>query len=302
MNFKSGLLFIAISAASYGAKAQVSTTTDLAVEFIPHWQKGETHSISVNNYRSDYTQKLNPNDTLVCNLTYKVLELNRVGYKVEWQYNYVNASKPNPEAQVFTLLLNTPLVLQYSGRGQIVNLVNAEAIKALLNKGVEDLLKANKEGTPLHEAYLGYQSVLKTQEDFENWVLKSIKTYNSPFNGVYHADVEERSGTKYPHRALSSPVSAELISLVSNNDSGNMTCTLDLTHVIDATPLTVANLSPKALSETNTDSTSPSWQLAEKTTYVLNYGTGIVQSVHIEKTAIIGNINEVESTDIFLTR
>lgn len=302
MNFKSGLFLIAISAASYGAKAQVSTTTDLAIEFIPHWTKGETHSISVNTYHSDYNQKLNPNDTLVYKLTYKVLELNRVGYKVEWQYNYVSSSKPNPEAQVLTLLLNTPLVLQYSGRGQIVSLVNAEGVKTILNNGIGDLLKANKEGTPLHVAYLSYQTILKTQEGFENWLLKTIKTYNSPFNGVYHADVEERSSTKYAHRALSSPVSAEIVSLVSNNDSGNMTCTLDLTHVIDATSLTVADLSPQALSKTNTDSTSPSWQLGEKATYVLNYGTGIVQSVHIEKTAIIGNINEAESTDIYLTR
>jgi len=300
MTLKSLGLFLTVFIFNITSYGQTKNSVDVT----PHWKNNETHSVKIKSTTTDKNEQVQ-NYLSTFDAKFVVKEATDSGYKVEWIYTNSKLADNEPvlENQIVGKLINTKLLIKLSDVGQFVELINANEIKGIANKAIDELIAKSATNPTMNEQYKFAKQLITTKQGLEIAILKQIKFYNLLFGYNYKLDFTQTNKIKYPNPLGGQPFDAvEKINL-TKIDNKNSVCTIEANRVIDVNVLKISlvdyikkatNSDPQAIDELN----KANLEMSEHTMHQIDFSKGIIEKSFFKRTMNLGFKNRTTLLEI----
>ena len=305
MTLKSFGLFVSafiLTIVSYGQ-------TENSVDVIPHWKNNETHTVKIKSTTTDNNNGNAQNYLSTFDAKFIVKAATDTGYKVEWIYTNIKLADNDPvlENHIIGKLTNTKLLIKLSDVGQFVELINADEVKVVANKAVDELIASSATNPTMNAQYKAAKQLIASKQGLEIAILKQIKIYNFSFGFNYKLNFVQTNNIKLPNPLGGQPFDAIEKVQLTKLDNKNSICTIETNRIIDGKILKTSvidyvkratNSNPQAIDEMN----KASLEMAESTMQQIDFSKGLIQKSFFKRVMNLGFQNrtillEIETVD-----
>ncbi len=291
-----------LTIASYGQNEN-------SVDVTPHWKNNETHSVKIKSTTTDNNNGKAQNYLSTFDAKFIVKEASDSGYKVEWTYTNTKLADNEPvlENQIVAKLTNTKLLIKLSDVGRFVELINADEVKVVANKAVDELIANSATNPTMNAQYKAAKQLIATKQGLEIAILKQIKFYNFSFGFNYKLNFVQTNNIKFPNPLGGQPFDAVEKVQLTKLDNKNSVCTIETNKIIDGKVLKASvieyvkkatNSNPQAMDEMN----KASLEMTESTMQQIDFSKGLLQKSFFKRVMNLGFQNrttllEIETAD-----
>ncbi len=283
--------------------------TESSVNVTPHWKNNETHSVIIKSTTTDINKGKVVNYLSTFDAKFIVKEVSDSGYKVEWTYTNFKLADNEPvlENQIVGKLINIKLLIKLSDVGRFVELINADEVKVIANKAVDELIAGSASNPTMNAQYKSAKQLIASKQGLEIAILKQIKFYNFSFGFNYKLNLIKTNNIKFPNPFGGQSFDAVEKVQLTQLDTKKTVCTIETNKIIDANVLKesvisyvtkATNSNPQAIEEMN----KANLEIAEKTMQQIDFSKGIIQKSFYKRTMNLGFQNrstllEIETLD-----
>lgn len=280
-----------------------------SVDVTPHWKNNETHSVKIKSTTTDNNNGKAQNYLSTFDAKFVVKEASDSGYKVEWTYTNTKLADNEPvlENQIVAKLTNTKLLIKLSDVGQFVELINADEVKVIANKAVDELIASSGTNPTMNAQYKAAKQLIASKQGLEVAILKQIKFYNFSFGFNYKLNFVQTNNIKFPNPLGGQPFDAIEKVQLTKLDNKNSICTIETNKIIDGKVLKTSvidyvkratNSNPQAIDEMN----KVSLEMTESTMQQIDFSKGLIQKSFFKRVMNLGFQNrttllEIETVD-----
>lgn len=305
MTLKSLGLFVTASILTISSYGQNENSVDVT----PHWKNNETHSVKIKSTTTDNNNGKVQNYLSTFDAKFTVKEASDSGYKLEWIYTNSKLADNEPvlENQIVGKLANTKLLIKLSDVGQFVELINADEVKVIANKAVDELIANSTTNPTMNAQYKSAKQLIASKRGLEIAILKQIKFYNFSFGFNYKLNFVQTNNMKFPNPLGGQPFDAIERVQLTKLDNKNSLCTIETNKIIDGKGLKnsvidyvkkATNSNPQAIDEMN----KANLEIAESTMQQIDFSKGIIQKSFFKRILNLGFQNrttllEIETAD-----
>ena len=301
MTFKSPVLLLLAIIVASTSFAQTQNSVDL----VPSWNKNEVHKIKFTSTTTDNNNGKSQNYISTFDAGFVVKEVSDDGYLVEWTFSNAVLAENEPvlENQITGKMLNTKLLIRLSDVGRFVELVNAEQVKEVANKAVDELIKNSTANPAMNAQYQTAKQLISSKQGLEIAILKPIKFYTFSFGFNYKLNFVQTNNIKFPNPFGGAPFDAVEKVQLTKLDSRDSVCIIETSKVMESDLLKASvidyikkatNSNPQALNEMN----NAILEMTEMTMQQIDYSKGLVQKGFFKRTANLGFQNRVSLLEI----
>ena len=291
-----------LTIASYGQ-------TENSVDVTPHWKNNDTHSVKIKSTTTDNNNGNAQNYLSTFDAKFIVKAASDTGYKVEWMYTNIKLADNDPvlENQIVGKLTNTKLLIKLSDVGRFVELINADEVKVIANKAVDELIASSATNPTMNAQYKAAKQLIASKQGLEVAILKQIKFYNFSFGFNYKLNFVQTNNIKFPNPLGGQPFDAIEKVQLTKLDNKNSICTIETNKIIDGKVLKTSvidyvkkatNSNPQAIDEMN----KASLEMTESTMQQIDFSKGLIQKSFFKRVMNLGfqyrtTLMEIETVD-----
>jgi hypothetical protein len=217
------------------AFAQSQLSTDTSVKVLPHWKKGETHSVLIKSSTDDLSNGKTNKYLTTFNAKFSVAEKDTSGYIIEWTYTKATLA-PNEvtlENNILANLLDTKFLIKLSLTGRFKELINSDDVKVATDKVIDKLIAGSESNPTMNVQFKAAKQMISTKQGLEVALLKQIKFYNFSFGFNYKTDYPQTNKLKFPNPLGGQPFDAiEKVSLTKLDNSKSI-CVIETSKNVD---------------------------------------------------------------------
>lgn len=293
---------MSISFLSFGQNETLKATS---IDVVPHWNKGETHSVIIKSTTTDIIKQKPVTYLTTYNANFKILEKSETEYLVEWTYTNSKLADKEPviENNILAKLLNIKIDIKLSNFGKFIELVNVDELRLASNKVIDELIA--KETNPNMKAqYNSVKQLILSKQGLEVALLKQIKLYNFSFGYKYKTDFEKINNVKFPNPLGGEPFDAvEKVKLV-NIDFKNSICKIETKKDIDGEILTKSVMeflkrnNKVNIKEIEKEFGNDTFEINENSMQELNFEKGVLLKSSFKRTMNLGIQNRTVLIEI----
>lgn len=240
MKYKLLSLFFTVLSLAFSFSVSSQILNDSLVSLIPHWKKGENHSIKIKNTAISTVNGKSKTFVSLFDARFEIIEVSANGYVVEWEYTQSNLNGNDPEVEnhIIDKLLGVKILFKLSEGGRFVELLNVEDIRAKADKIIDELIVKNiNKASPMNALYKIAKQLITSKQGLEIALLKPIKMCNFFWGDILKLNYLYTAKTK-----LANPLGGQLNDAVENVkmtklDYTDSTCVIENNKVTDATNL-----------------------------------------------------------------
>ena len=279
--------------------------TQPSVDIIAKWKNGETHAVKINSTTTDNKSGQSQNYLSTFDARFVVKEVAETGYKLEWTYTNAKLAENEPgiENQVLGKMINTKLLIKLSDVGQFADLLNADEVRKVADKVLDELIAASTANQPMNLQFKGAKQLITSKQGLEIALLKQVKLYLLSFGFSYKLNFIQTNNLKITN-PLGGPQfdAVEKIQL-TKLDTKDSVCVIETSKIVDGRHLKAAvidyvkkatNSNQQAIDEMN----KASLEITESSMHRINFSKGIVQKAFFKRIMNLGFQNRTTVLEI----
>ena len=229
------LLLSAIVLSSTHLFSQSQLATDTSVKVLPHWKKGETHSLVIKSSTEEFADGKSKKSATGFEVRFTVSEKDTSGYTIEWVYT--KATLPPDEMGIENIilanLLNQKLIFKISLTGRFKELINFDEVKSAFDPVIERLIAGSEKDRVRNLGFKAARQMLTNQANIEFVLLKQAKFYNSSFGFKYRTHFVQTNKLTFPNALGGAPFRATEKVRLTKLDTANGDCTIERNTNLD---------------------------------------------------------------------
>ncbi len=286
--------------------AQAQAPQDSSVDVLPHWKKGEGHTVQVKSATNIFNNGKTQNTVSTFDGKFTVLEKNDTAYIIEWVYTGIKLAENDPvlENQVAARLVNTKIVFRLTEVGRFAELINVDEVRAAANKAIDGLIAGSVDNQAMSVQFKTVKQLISTKQGLEITLLKQIKFYNFSFGFNYKLHYVQTNNLKYPNPLGGPPFDAVEKVQLTKLDTRNTVCVIETSKTIDGTILKksvvdyVTKVSKAGAAEVEAELGNNKLEISESTMQQIDFAKGTLQKSFYRKTMNLGFQSMVTTLEI----